>query len=373
MKINLVFFALKMPLVFILTLFLNVTYAQDTLSLLFSGDIMGHGVQIKSAQTGKNQYDYNPCFKYIKPLIEKSDLAFCNLEVTLPGKAPYTGYPQFRSPDELAEAIKNAGFDVVFTANNHSNDSYASGLIHTIDALQDLNLQHTGTFKNAAERKMNYPLMVYKKGFKLAFLNYTYDTNGIPNQAPTIVNLISDDLIEEDMAAARAKKPDFIIAVMHWGIEYKLKENEDQIRTAKLLIKNGADLIIGMHPHVVEPIRKETATTLEGKSKEVVVVYSLGNFISNQKQPNTDGGILFQCKLIKRNGNKKAELSTYGYTPVWTYIHKGVAGKVTYYTLPIAKMEANPKLFEDMAAAARAKMKIYAAGVRKRLTCEEVK
>jgi poly-gamma-glutamate capsule biosynthesis protein CapA/YwtB (metallophosphatase superfamily) len=363
----------KLILCFLLLFSIKNLKAQDTLSLLFTGDIMGHGVQIKSAQTGKNQYDYNPCFKYIKPLVEKADLALCNLEMTLPGKAPYTGYPQFRSPNALAEAIKNTGFDVVFTANNHSNDSYASGLVNTIDALEDLNLQHTGTFKNAAERKLHYPLMVYKKGFKLAFLNYTYDTNGIPNQDPTIVNLIKDDLIEADLAEARSQKPDFIIAVMHWGIEYQLKENEEQRRLAKLLIKNGADLIIGMHPHVVEPIRTETVTTLEGKSKEVVVVYSLGNFISNQKQPNTDGGILFQCKLIKRSNSKKAELSSYGYTPVWTYIHKGAAGKVTYYTLPIARMEANPKLFEEMAAAARAKMKVYAAGVRKRLVCEEVK
>jgi poly-gamma-glutamate capsule biosynthesis protein CapA/YwtB (metallophosphatase superfamily) len=347
--------------------------AQDTLSLLFTGDIMGHGVQIKSAQTGKNQYDYNPCFKYIKPLVEKADLALCNLELTLPGKAPYTGYPQFRSPDALADAIKNAGFDVVFTANNHSNDSYASGVTSTIETLQDLDLHQTGTFKNAAERKLNYPLIVYKKGFKLAFVNYTYDTNGIPNQAPTIVNLIKDDLIEADLAEAKAQKPDFIIAVMHWGLEYQLKENDEQNRIAKLLIKNGADLIIGMHPHVVQPIRRETANTPDGQRKEAIVVYSLGNFISNQKQPNTDGGLIFQCKLIKKAGSKRAELGDFGYTPVWTYIHKNTAGKTTYYTLPIARMEANPKLFEEMAAAARVKMKAYAAGVRKRLVCEEVK
>jgi poly-gamma-glutamate capsule biosynthesis protein CapA/YwtB (metallophosphatase superfamily) len=372
MKPLYVFFS-KNLLTLVLGLFTFQILAQDTLSLLFTGDIMGHGVQIKSAQTGKNQYDYTPCFKYVKPLLEKPDLTVGNLELTLPGKGPYTGYPQFRSPDQLAEALKNAGFDVMLTANNHSNDSYASGVVNTIETLQNLGFQQTGTFKNAAERKLNYPLMVYKKGFKLAFLNYTYDTNGIPNQEPTIVNLIEDDLIVTDLADARAKKPDFIIAVMHWGLEYQLKENAEQRRIAQLLIKNGADIIIGMHPHVAQPIKAESATTSAGQQKEVVVVYSLGNFISNQKQPNTDGGLVFQCKLIKYNGNKKAEIADYGFTPVWTYIHKGAAGKVTYYTLPIAKMEANPKLFEDMSATARAKMKVYASGVRKRIICKEVK
>lgn len=346
----------------------------DTLRLIFAGDIMGHAPQIKSAEVvaGK-KWDYTPCFKYVKPLLERADLAIGNLELTLPGKAPYTGYPMFRSPDALATALKEAGFDIIVTANNHSNDSRGAGLVSTVNTLRELGIQQTGTFKNLTDRGKSYPLMVYKNNFKLAFLNYTYGTNGVPTTPPTIVNLIDTVQIGKDLAEARARKPHFIIAVMHWGLEYQLKENEEQRRLAKFLIRNGADMVIGAHPHVVQPIRTEGVTLPDGSKKEAIVVYSLGNFISNQQKPGTDGGILFQVDLLKQKGSPKVTVSNPSAIPLWRYIHKHANGKSTFYTLPIARLERNPGLFPNMAEAARAKMKQFAEALNKRLDFNESK
>ncbi len=335
---------------------------------------MGHAPQIKSAEVETNKkYDYTPCFKYIKPIIERADLAIGNLELTLPGKPPYNGYPMFRSPDDLATALKDAGFDILVTANNHSNDSRGKGVVSTINTLRTKGFQQTGTFKNSADRSSNYPLMVYKNNFKLALLNYTYGTNGVPTDAPTIVNLIDTALIKADLYEARARKPHYIIVVMHWGLEYQLQENEEQRRLAKFLIRNGADMVIGAHPHVVQPIRTERVAMPDGSTKEAMVVYSLGNFISNQQQPNTDGGILFQVDLLKQKGSPKITIGQHGAIPVWRYIHKPATGKSTFFALPVARLERNPNLVPDMAAAARTKMNKFVEGLRKRLNLSEIK
>lgn len=351
-----------------------LTAQTDTLRLLFAGDIMGHTPQIKSAETaGGKKYDYTPCFSHISPLIERADVAIGNLELTLPGKPPYTGYPMFRSPDALADALKAAGFDLLVTANNHSNDSHGEGVMATIETIRRTGLQQTGTFLNAADRKTNYPLMLYKNGFKVAILNYTYDTNGVPTDAPTIVNLIDTTRMAADLYEARARKPHYIIVVMHWGIEYQLKENAEQRRLARMLIRHGADLIIGMHPHVVQPIRMESAKGPDGALKEVLTVYSLGNFISNQRKPHTDGGIMFQAELLKTKGSAQVRLGHNGYIPVWRYMHRAPNGKTIFYTLPVARLEHQPDLFPGMSPAARSAMLQYARQLRQRIEYHEWK
>ncbi len=346
----------------------------DTLRLIFAGDIMGHSPQITSAQVVKNEkYDYEPCFRYIKPILQQADLAIGNLELTLPGKAPYTGYPMFRSPNDLARALKGAGFDILVTANNHSNDSHALGVTNTILTLRDLEFIQTGTFLNQRDRSAHYPLMLYKNGFKIALLNYTYGTNGVPTEAPTIVNLIDKEQISKDLAESIARKPHFIIVVMHWGLEYQLTENAEQRDLAQFLISHGADMVIGSHPHVVQPIRTERATMADGSEKEALVVYSLGNFISNQQQPNTDGGILFQVDLLKKKGSPAVQIGQYGMIPVWRYIHKPLNGKTTFFAVPIARTEQNLDLVPGMTLTAQNAMLKYAENLRKRLKFKELK
>jgi poly-gamma-glutamate synthesis protein (capsule biosynthesis protein) len=348
---------------------------QDTLSLMFTGDIMGHQAQIISARTGWGRYDYKPCFQYVKPILENVDLAVGNLEVTLPGRWPYTGFvaaPIFRSPDALAEALKDAGFDFLMTANNHANDSQRRGIRHTIETLHRLEFLQTGTFKNAAARAVSFPLMVRKKGFTLAFLNYTFvGTNGIPTLSPTVVNILDTVQIQQDFIAARNQHPDFIIAIVHWGKEHYLETSEDQLWQAEFLARQGVDIIIGMHPHVVQPIHRIEVTSLDGACHEALVAFSLGNFISNHHKPNTDGGLMLRLDLVRKAEGEKAMLGSYGHLPVWRYINKSPAGKKTFMVLPVAHLEENPTRYPTLNDSARKAMQAFATGIRKRLTCPE--
>jgi len=310
------------------------------INLLFVGDIMGHDPQIESAEITKNKsYNYEPCFQYLKPIIEQADLAIANLEVTLPGKPPYRGYPNFRSPNELALALRLAGFDMLVTANNHSNDAGKKGVINTISTIKDYGFYQTGTFKNKEERELYYPLIVYKNDFKIAFLNYTYGTNGIKTKPPAIVNYIDEKLIEQDMKLAQQLQPDAIIVITHWGKEYQYIENKEQRKLAEKIFKWGADLIIGMHPHVVQPIREMEILQPDSSIKKTLVTYSLGNFISGQKTPNTEGGFMFEITLEKNKKTNKVTLGKHHYIPVWRYVYQDAKKKSTYFALPISAFE----------------------------------
>ena len=191
----------------------------DTLRLLFVGDLMQHQGQINAARTAKG-YDYSTCFEYVKEEIGRADFAIANLEVTLGGK-PYKGYPAFSAPDEYLTAIHDAGFNVLVTANNHSLDRGKAGLERTIQLIDTLKIPHAGTYVNAEAREKQYPLLLEKNGFRIALLNYTYGTNGIPVTPPNIVNYIDTMIIAKDIEASKALQPDAIIACMHWGIEYQ--------------------------------------------------------------------------------------------------------------------------------------------------------
>src|SRR5690606_7691852 len=198
-------------------------------------------------------YDYGPCFQYIKPYTLSADLAVGNLEVTLAGK-PYKGYPQFSAPDELLVALKDMGMDVIVTANNHSVDRGKGGLERTIALLDSFGIAHTGTFRDQEEKEKNYPLLVEKHGFKIAFLNYTYGTNGLPVRAPNIVNMIDTAAIRRDIEKARTLDPDAIIVLPHWGIEYQSLPSRSQRELTEWCFRHGAMLVIGSHPHVVQPM-----------------------------------------------------------------------------------------------------------------------
>ncbi len=364
---------LKKSLVFILFLsyISNQLFAQE-INLLFVGDIMGHKPQIKSAEIVKNKkYNYDPVFKYVKPIIEEADLAIANLEVTLPGKPPYQGYPRFRSPDQLAPALRTAGFDILTTSNNHSNDAGKNGVIQTIKTVKENDFYQTGTFNNQYERELLYPLVVYKNGFKLVFLNYTYDTNGIPTRQPTVVLEIDEEMIKADLEEAKKFNADAIIVLMHWGKEYVLEGTKKQQKLADKMLTWGADHIIGGHPHVVEPIVEKTIQRDSSTKHKAVVVYSLGNFISNQTKPNTDGGIMFEMTLQKKNG--KTTLKNYNYIPVWRYIHKDENEKRTYHALPIAAFEKGNEAILNMNKKAIAAMKKYAIHVRDHLNNSDAK
>ena len=302
----------RIPFLLFLELFFlpAVLSAQESrLKLVFTGDIMGHDTQIASAlNTGDEGYDYKPCFQYLRPYLQDADLVVGNLEVTLAGP-PYKGYPAFSSPDELADALRWAGFDILVNANNHALDRGQKGLQRTIEQLDQWDLVQTGTCPDPDRRQVHYPLVVEKKGIRIALLNYTYGTNGIKETPPAIVNRIDKVQIQSDLEKAATAEPDFILVCVHWGSEYQLNENSQQRDLARFMFRHGADAIIGSHPHVVQPIR--------GTGKGDLVAFSMGNLISNQRNRYRDGGILFELELVK--GSRGSEIESYAYLPVWVW------------------------------------------------------
>ena len=305
----------------------------NTITLLFGGDLMGHGPQINAAHIdSNNSYDYKPGFRYLQKSIESVDFAVANLEVTLAGP-PYKGYPQFSSPDAYALNMKELGFDLLVTANNHSQDGGKRGLIRTINVLDSFKLDHTGTFRDTTEFENNYPYITDINGLKIAILNYTYGTNGLTVTPPTMVNIIDTNYIKRAILKARSKGAHFVIPVMHWGLEYQNQESEHQRKMAQFLADVGCDAIIGMHPHVVQPIKN--IRTKDGRN--VPVAYSLGNFVSNQRDRYKNGGILARVKILHRGNEIK--LVQMDYKPFW--VHKLLPNdtyppftKRGYYLLP---------------------------------------
>ncbi len=270
------------------------TPPQKHLTLLFAGDIMQHKPQVTSAMLADGTYDYTECFRFIGSEIADADVVVANFETTLAGK-PYTGYPTFSSPDELLRDCKKAGIDVFLTANNHMCDKGRKGIERTLMMMDSLEVAHLGSYKDSTERDEHYPLLLEKNGFRLALLNYTYGTNGIPVPAPNVVNTIDTIQIACDINKAQSMKPDAIIAFMHWGVEYTLTPMKSQIDLADWLLKKGVTHVIGGHPHVVEPIE----VRVDKNGAKHVVAYSLGNLISNQSAPHTYGGMLVKMQLEK--------------------------------------------------------------------------
>ncbi|MCH5238971.1 MAG: CapA family protein [Muribaculaceae bacterium] len=285
------------------------SYETPHADLLFVGDAMQHQAQLdKALEIGKGEYDYSGCFSLISPEIRKADYAVCNLEVPL-GGPDYSGYPCFSSPPSFAESLKDAGFDLFLTANNHCLDRRDKGARMTLEILDSLGVDHTGTFHDAAQRDTLVPLIKDINGFKVAFLNYTYGTNGIRPSDGVEVALIDTLKIKEEIELAKKKKAEIIVANMHWGIEYVLLENNIQRKLAAFLAENGVDLIIGGHPHVVQPMK---ILKNEKTGKETLVVYSLGNFISNMKTADTRGGAILWVTLTRDSlGNAKFDNPRY--------------------------------------------------------------
>ena len=257
---------------------------------------MQHKAQLDAALQTDGTYNYSGCFTQVTPEIEAADIAVCNFETTL-GGAPYTGYPRFCSPDAYAEAVRDAGFDIFLTANNHCMDTRNRGLVRTLDVLDSLGIKHLGTYRNQAERDSLYPYFIERNGMRIALLNYTYDTNGIPVVPPCIVNYIDTTQIKADIQRARQLKADCIIACMHWGTEYMLQPDSQQRKLEDWLYAHGVDHIIGSHPHVVQPVR--TLPDYRNRPIRHLTVWSLGNYISNMSAPNTDHGLAVTLYLWK--------------------------------------------------------------------------
>ena len=324
---------------FLLCFLWSSSINSQEISFLFMGDIMGHGPQIKSAwQENKKQYEYSEVFNPLEDIISSVDFAIGNLEVTLAGK-PFKGYPQFSSPDELAVACKNSGMDVLVTANNHSCDRKNKGVIRTLDVLDSLKILHTGTFKDVKNREKNNLLVLSKEGIKVGLLNYTYGTNGLPFSDPVYVNLVDSVLIKKDVINAKNKDLDKLIVFVHWGYEYKDFPNSYQKKYNRFFQDLGVDVVIGSHPHVIQPM-----VYSKENNHEFLTVFSLGNFVSNQRAERKDGGAMFRLSFQKTNNN--ILISRKEYIPVW--VHKYMEKeKYHFQILPCARPIYNEKYFSN--------------------------
>ena len=329
----------KFIYLFLLCFLWSSSINPQEISFLFMGDIMGHGPQIKSAwQENKKQYEYSEVFSPLEDIISSVDFAIGNLEVTLAG-SPFKGYPQFSSPDELAVACKNSGMDVLVTANNHSCDRKNKGVIRTLDVLDSLKILHTGTFKDVKNREKNNLLVLSKEGIKVGLLNYTYGTNGLPFSDPVYVNLVDSVLMKKDLINAKNKDLDKLIVFVHWGYEYKDFPNSYQKKYNRFFQDLGVDVVIGSHPHVIQPM-----VYSKENNHEFLTVFSLGNFVSNQRAERKDGGAMFRLSFQKTDNN--ILISRKEYIPVW--VHKFIEKeKYHFQILPCARPIYNEKYFSN--------------------------
>jgi hypothetical protein len=257
--------------------------ADATVTLIAVGDLMVHSGQLSAART-QGGYDFAPCFRQVASTISTAEVAVGNLETTLRGSG-FTGYPAFRSPTAYARALKGAGFDVLTTANNHSLDGGAYGVRYTTAYLDRLGIAHTGSNKAG-------PAIIERHGVKIAFLAYTYATNGIRSPFPGAVNRIDMAAMKRAIASARTKA-DIVVVCPHWGTEYSRTVEALTRSRARALIDAGADLILGSHPHVVRPVEKY---------KGHYIVYSMGNSLSAMSKPYTDLGIMISATVTRRDG-----------------------------------------------------------------------
>ena len=313
-----------------------VIIPDTTITMSIIGDIMCHNTQYMDAYSeATKSYDFSYVFENIKDYTLNADITVGNLETTFAGsERGYSSYPTFNTPDALAVNLRALGFDVLCTANNHSLDKGYNGLVSTIDELDKLGLDHTGTY-SSEESSKNY-LIKDVNGIKIGFLAYTYGTNGIPVPSGKnyCINLISDNKILSDLTALKSLNPDIIAVFMHWGQEYVQKPVAEQERLANLLFENGTDIIIGSHPHVLEKMEKRSITLPDGKTKDGFVIYSLGNFISGQVKEYTKQSIILNLKLTKHGEDSSITIDEATYTPI--YMYKGTSGK-KYKLLDIEK------------------------------------
>ncbi len=254
-----------------------------TVKLAVVGDIMVHDYQYNEAyDPATGTYDFMHNFQDMKKYFAGNDLVIGNLELTFGGPdRPYSSFPCFNTPDSFLDAVQDAGFNLLTTANNHCMDTGQAGLIRTLDKLDEAGIQHFGTYRSQEERDTIF----YKdvNGIRFAFLSYTYGTNGIPVPRDYLVNLIDSDTMVSDIKEAR-KNADVVVVMPHMGNEYETDPRDIFVEWADLMFDAGADIVLASHPHVLQKMEYRTLDHGDGVH-DGFIIYSLGNFISSQTTP----------------------------------------------------------------------------------------
>ncbi|AWZ07768.1 MULTISPECIES: CapA family protein [unclassified Streptomyces] len=251
-------------------------------TLVASGDVLPHESVIRRAASDADGdgYDFRPMFSGVKPVVSAADLAICHMETVYgPDGGPFTGYPAFQSPPEIAAGLKDAGYDGCSTASNHTLDGGAAGLKRTLDAFDEAGLKHAGSARTAAEAGA---VTMYTAGSaKVAHLAYTYDTNGypMPDGQPWAVNLMEEEKIVADARAARKAGADVVLVSLHWGTEWETEPDGKQLALGKALTASqtggrpDVDLVLGTHAHVPQPYEKVNGTW---------IIYGMGDQVAGE-------------------------------------------------------------------------------------------
>jgi poly-gamma-glutamate synthesis protein (capsule biosynthesis protein) len=304
--------------VFIFTLFCTGAFAEDKLRLVFTGDIMAHIEQVDGARRG-DSWDFSPQFRRVVPLFYNA-LSVGNLETVFAGRERgFAGYPSFNTPDELAGALKALGIQIVTLSNNHIMDRGAAGALRTTRVLDSAGILWTGL---RTKDRSGEVLTVNHDGFRIAFINYAYGSNSRVSFDKVEMNVISEASVTEAISLAKAASPDLIAACFHWGNEYQFAPTSRQRAIAGLCLRNGVRLVIGTHPHVLQPI--ETVSTPNGQA---VVAYSLGNFVSYQRTLPRERSVVLAVDL-ERGGGGAADISRVSAAPVITSVTPKPGGKL---------------------------------------------
>jgi poly-gamma-glutamate synthesis protein (capsule biosynthesis protein) len=304
-----------------------------TISISVVGDLMCHAPQFEYARVEKDSFDFSPVYRNVKKYLESSDLTFGNLETVTAGKenGGYTGYPFFNTPASYITALKEIGFDLLVTANNHSLDRSEKGILKTINEINSRNINYVGTYTSQRDRDSIRIFDV--KGIKIAILAYSYGTNGnpIPKGKNYLINLIDYELIERDIQSAKANGAELVLVHFHFGDEYKREPVQFQKDVVNRTIELGADIIIGGHPHVLQPVNfyKTNNAILDSG----FVAYSMGNFFSNQRDRFKDAGLILTISIRKDFVSNKFEISEIKYLPTWVFKGNTLNGK-EYVIMP---------------------------------------
>ena len=331
--------------------------------IMATGDIMFHPSQLEGAyDASTNTYDFNNSFKAIKSIIGEADIAIANFEGTTAGNSTYSyqGYPLFNAPDEVLDAIKNAGFDILSTANNHSLDTRKAGIIRTVEQIRQRGMEPIGTYIEKPETRV---FIKDVKGIKIAFLSYTEMVNGLesvisPVDLDAMVNIFNETKMKEDINYAKDQNADVIIACLHWGDEYSRVQAQRQEIMADMLFKEGVDIILGSHPHVIQP-----TLTLEYNGKTKFIAYSMGNFLSNQRVETlvpygmaeriskyTEDGLIIDIEIEKKGETGEVSINNINYIPLWVYKGFKENGTAEHIVYPIMDYIESAELDEDSKA-----------------------
>ncbi|CCQ93546.1 putative enzyme of poly-gamma-glutamate biosynthesis (Capsule formation) [[Clostridium] ultunense Esp] len=322
---------------------------KTTTTLLAAGDIMFHMPQIRAAYDSNSKtYDFRDVFKYVKKHIDSADLSIANFEtVTVGNEMGFSGFPRFNSPEETLKAVKYAGFDILSTANNHALDQGKEGLLNTIRVIEKEGMKNIGTY----EGPNNGILIEEINEIKIAFLSYSYGFNGLDytlseEELSYMVNRIDENRIRGDIDRAKDLEADVVVVFIHWGNEYQKEPSEYQLELGNKMVEWGANIILGSHPHVVQK-----SEIINYRGKDNFIIYSMGNFLSNQRKENmdnkyTEDGIMVKIQLEKNFSKGETNIIDITYIPTW--VRRYTDNGLKYEILPIGDFLEYKELYSKI-------------------------